>query len=110
MQTVVILCLGQVVVPHIATATWPYVGEAVEADCRRRALTVRQRQFVAVLNQRRRLEIARRIVAAKLPTLDLYPADTREFRRELIIARTLEDILTVEACAGAAFFMRFRGY
>jgi CRISPR/Cas system-associated endonuclease Cas1 len=56
------------------------------------------------------LEIARKIVRVKLETLRLPPEDTRAFRQELSSTRTLEDILTCEARAGAAFFMLFRGH
>ncbi|MGA9214241.1 MAG: CRISPR-associated endonuclease Cas1 [Methylocella sp.] len=85
------------------------IGEAANGNHRRRALMTRQRQFAAALSPRKRLEIARKIVAAKLRTLGLHPIDARGFRQELTFARSLEDILTVEARAGAAYFMRFRG-
>jgi CRISPR-associated endonuclease Cas1 len=53
--------------------------------------------------------MANKIVAAKLRTLGLHPADARGFRQELAEARKLDDILTIEARAGAAHFMQFRG-
>lgn len=84
------------------------LASAVEIVCRRRALALRQKQFAAVLDPRKRLEIARKIVRAKLATLGLHPADARPFRAELQKAR-LDDILTCEARAGAAYFMRWRG-
>jgi CRISPR-associated endonuclease Cas1 len=55
------------------------------------------------------LEIARKIVAAKLRTLALYPEDARAFREEIANARKIEDLLVAEARAGAAYFMRWRG-
>jgi hypothetical protein len=70
---------------------------------------MRRRQFATILNPRGRLEVARNIVGAKLRTLGLHPVDATAFRRELIAARDLEDILTTEARAGAAYFMRYRG-
>jgi CRISPR-associated protein Cas1 len=85
------------------------IAEAVEADGRRRALSLRQKQFKAHLEPQKRLEIARKIVSAKLRTLSLHPIDARGFRQELAAARKLEDILTVEARAGAAYFMQYRG-
>jgi hypothetical protein len=44
------------------------ITEAVEADGRRRALSLRQKQFKALLDPYKRLEIARKIVGAKLRT------------------------------------------
>jgi CRISPR-associated endonuclease Cas1 len=82
---------------------------ASEIDGRRRALALRQKQFAAALDLRKRLEIARKIVRTKLATLGLHPADARAFRAELASADKLDDVLTCEARAGAAFFMRFRG-
>jgi CRISPR-associated endonuclease Cas1 len=77
-------------------------------DGRRRALALRQKQFEAVLDPRKRFGIARKIVRVKLATLGLHPADARPFRAELQKAR-LDDILTCEARAGAAYVMRWRG-
>jgi hypothetical protein len=55
------------------------------------------------------LEIARKIVTAKLRTLRLGADDARAFRAEIAQARKIEDLLVAEARAGAAYFMRFRG-
>ena len=82
---------------------------APETDGRRRSLAIRQKQFAAVLDPCRRMAIAKRIVAAKLRTLGLHPADTQRFRAELREARGLPDVLTVEAHAGVSFYMQFRG-
>jgi CRISPR-associated endonuclease Cas1 len=85
------------------------IANAPQADARRRALTLRRQQFEAAGEPRRRLEIARKLIRAKLEKLRLFPDDAREFRAELAVARTLEDVLTCEAPAGAAFFMLIRG-
>jgi CRISP-associated protein Cas1 len=85
------------------------LSSAVEIDGRRRALALRQKQFAAVLDPRKRMGIARKIVRAKIATLGLHPADARSFRADLQNARKLDDILTCEARAGAAYFMRWRG-
>jgi CRISP-associated protein Cas1 len=85
------------------------VAAAAETDGRRRALAIRERQFAAVLDPRKRLEIAGKIVAAKLRTLSLDPVDAREFRAEITAACKIEDLMVAEARAGAAFFMRYRG-
>jgi CRISPR-associated protein Cas1 len=84
------------------------IGEAMETDHRRSALTVRQKQFGTVLSPRKRLEVARKIVGMKLRTLRLDPVDAREFRQELAGARKLDEVLITEARAGAAYFMRWR--
>ena len=63
----------------------------------------------ALLDPYKRLEIARKIAGAKLRTLSLHSVDARSFRHELAGARKLEDVLTVEARAGAAYFMQYRG-
>jgi CRISPR-associated protein Cas1 len=86
-----------------------FPGAAVETDHRRKALNVRQRQFAAVFNRDKRLKIAKNIVFAKLHTLRLYPSDKREFWEELNGARRLSDVLTCEARAAGAYFMKFRG-
>ena len=84
-------------------------ANATFADGRRKALHLRQKQFAAVLDPRKRLEIARKIILAKLRTLELHSRDAKALRAKLVLARTLNDILTVEAGAGAAYFMRWRG-
>jgi CRISPR/Cas system-associated endonuclease Cas1 len=85
------------------------IGEAMEGDHRRRGLAFcRQKQFAAFLSPRKRLDVARKIVGAKLRTLGLAPVDVREFRQELAGARKLEEVLITEARAGAAYFMRWR--
>jgi CRISPR-associated endonuclease Cas1 len=84
------------------------LADAPQIDARRKALQARQKQFRALLDPRKRLEIARKIVAAKLRTLGLHPVDARDFRQELARIRHLEDILSAEARAGAAFFLGFR--
>jgi CRISPR/Cas system-associated endonuclease Cas1 len=71
---------------------------------------IREKQWRAFLDRRKRLDVARCIVAAKLRTLRLDPADARDFRAELDKARKLEDILTTEARAGAAWWQRWRGF
>jgi CRISPR/Cas system-associated endonuclease Cas1 len=77
------------------------IAGAVETDARRRALHMRERQWRAFLDKRKRVEVARRIIAAKLRTLALQPADARGFRAELAEVKRLDDILTCEARAGA---------
>jgi CRISPR-associated endonuclease Cas1 len=79
-----------------------------QIDGRRKALAMAARQWRIMLDPKRRLELARKIVAAKLGTLGLHPADAREFRQDLTRAKALDDILTCEARSGAAFFMQFR--
>jgi CRISPR/Cas system-associated endonuclease Cas1 len=56
------------------------------------------------------LEIARKIVGAKLRTLALTAAEAREFREEIARVRSIEGLLVAEARAGAAYFMRWRGF
>ena len=85
------------------------VGETMETDHRRLALAIRQRQFRAASDPRRRLEIARKIVAAKLRMLELHPADAVAFRAEIADARSVLDLMAAEARAGGAYFLRFRG-
>jgi CRISPR/Cas system-associated endonuclease Cas1 len=89
---------------------------AALCDSRRRALQIRARQFAVVLSPRKRLDIARKIVSAKLRTLELNSIDNlagqkpaSAFRKEIAAARSIEDLLVAEARAGAAYFMRFRG-
>jgi CRISPR-associated protein Cas1 len=86
------------------------LADSHECDARRSALTLRQRQFAAVLNPAKRLEIARKIVAGKLRTLALPTIEAREFRGEIAGARSIEGLLVAEARAGAAYFMRWRGF
>ena len=74
--------------------------DAPECDGRRRALHNRQKQFAAFLDPRRRLEIARKIVRAKLATLGLHPVDGRAFRAEVAGARSIEDLLVVKSELG----------
>jgi hypothetical protein len=57
--------------------------------------TVRQRQFAAVLSPRKRLDVARKIVGAKLRSLNLAPADARGFREEIGEARKIEDLYQI---------------
>lgn len=85
------------------------LADAPECDARRRALAMRERQWGAFLDPRKRLAVAEKIVRAKLQTLGLHPADARGFREELAEARKIEDLMVAEARAGAAFFLRFRG-
>jgi CRISPR/Cas system-associated endonuclease Cas1 len=73
---------------------------AVQTDCR---------QWKAASDPRRSLEIARKIVAAKLGTLHLAPANAREFRAEIATAVALSDLMVAEARSAAAYHMRFRG-
>lgn len=84
------------------------IADAAGGRSRRSALILREKQFKAVLDPRKRLAIAKRIVFEKLRTQGLPVADARAFLAELQKARKLEDVLTVEARAGAAFFMQFR--
>ena len=49
------------------------LADATECDARRTALSVRQRQFGAVLSPGKRLEVARKIVSVKLRTLKVVP-------------------------------------
>jgi CRISPR-associated endonuclease Cas1 len=56
------------------------------------------------------LEIARKITGAKLQTLKLTANETREFRNEIREAYSIEGLLVAEARAGAAYFMRWRGF
>jgi CRISPR-associated protein Cas1 len=86
------------------------LAEGQECDARRSALTMRQRQFRAVLSPGKRLEIARKLVAAKLQTLELCAEDARDFKQEIREAYSLESLLVAEARAGAAYFMRWRGF
>jgi CRISPR/Cas system-associated endonuclease Cas1 len=72
--------------------------------------TMRQRQFKAVLSPGKRLEIARKIVATKLRTLGLSAGEARAFQKEVGGARSIESLLVTEARAGAAYFMRWRGF
>jgi len=59
------------------------VGEAIEADHQRRALALdRQNPLKAVLGARKRLDVANRIVAAKLCILGLHRVDAQVFRQE----------------------------
>jgi CRISPR-associated protein Cas1 len=85
------------------------IAEAVGMDNRRQALTIRQRQFKAASDPRKKLDIARKIVAAKLRTLALHPADARTFREEIERARTILDLMAAEARAGLCYFMRWHG-
>jgi CRISPR/Cas system-associated endonuclease Cas1 len=71
---------------------------------------MRQRQFKAVLSPSRRLEIARKIAGAKLQTLKLTASEAREFKKEMREACSIESLLVAEARAGAAYFMRWRGF
>jgi CRISPR-associated endonuclease Cas1 len=86
------------------------IADAPQCDGRRRAIGLRQKQFAAALDPHKRLEIARRISVAKLRTLNLSPSDPRAFRAELDRVTTLETILTAEARAGGAYWMRWRGF
>ena len=85
------------------------VGETMETDHRRLALAIRLRQFRAASDPRRRLEIARKIVAAKLRMLELHPVDAAAFRDEIVKARSILDLMAAEARAGGAYFLKFRG-
>ena len=85
------------------------IGEAVGSDHRRSALAIRQRQFSVVLDPRKRLEVARKIVVAKLRTLALHPVDTRAFREEIAGAGSILDLMAAEARAGGVYFSRFQG-
>lgn len=85
------------------------IGEAVETDHRRSALAIRLRQFKAASDPHRRLDVARKIVAAKLRTLELHPVDARAFREEIARARSILDLMAAEARAGGAYFLGFRG-
>jgi CRISPR-associated protein Cas1 len=85
-------------------------AEAVKGTLSRRGISARQAQWKAFLDPHKRLEIARRIVRAKLHTLGLHPTDARGFREELAEAQRLEDILTAEARAGAAYWLRWKGF
>jgi CRISPR-associated endonuclease Cas1 len=73
------------------------------------SLPIRQRQLAAVSDPRKRLEVARKIVGAKLRTLGLHPADAAAFRAEIAGARSILDLMAAEARAGGAYFIRFRG-
>lgn len=95
-----LMCLSGEVLRSSARP-WKAITAAAGSPCR-------QKQFAAVLSPRKRLAVARKIVAAKLSTLRLDPADAREFRQELVSARKLEEVLITEARAGAAYFMRWR--
>jgi hypothetical protein len=55
------------------------------------------------------LDIARKIVGAKLRTLALHPVDAGAFRLEIAGARTVLDLMAAEARAGGTYFLRFRG-
>jgi CRISPR-associated protein Cas1 len=83
--------------------------DATECASKRAALTIRQRQFKTVLNPRKRLDVARKIVSMKLRTLDLHPIDARAFREEIAGAKSILDLMAAEARAGGAYFIRFRG-
>jgi CRISPR-associated protein Cas1 len=85
------------------------LGESVDIDHRRKALSHRQKQFAAALDPKKRIDIAHKIVDAKLRTLGLHHEDAQDFRDQLYRARKLDDILVVEGRAGAAYFMRHRG-
>jgi CRISP-associated protein Cas1 len=85
------------------------IAEAPGMDNRRQPLAIRQRQFAAVLNTRKRLDIARKIVVAKLRTLALHPADARAFREEIAGARTILDLMAAEARAGGIYYMQWLG-
>jgi CRISPR/Cas system-associated endonuclease Cas1 len=56
------------------------------------------------------LEIARKIVNAKLQTLKLMAKEARGFRDEIREAGSIESLLVAEARAGAAYFIRWRGF
>jgi CRISPR-associated protein Cas1 len=86
-----------------------FPGAAIETDYRRKALNARQKQFAACSNRVKRLTVAKKVVFAKLHTLRLYPNDKREFWEELKAARGLADVLTCEARAAGAYFLKFRG-
>jgi CRISPR-associated endonuclease Cas1 len=94
---------------NLSGEAFAVIGEAVEINHRRWALGIRQRQFAAVLDPRKRLEIARKIVSVKLLALRLHPADTAAFRTEIAGARTILDLMAAEARAGGAYFMQYRG-
>jgi hypothetical protein len=73
------------------------LAEGQECDARRSALTtIRQRQFKAILNPARRLEIARKIVAAKFRKLKLTTSEMVEFREEIRKARSIENLLVAD--------------
>jgi CRISP-associated protein Cas1 len=85
------------------------IGEAVGVDHRRAALAIRARQFRTALDSGKRMVVARKIVGAKRATLALHPADIAIFRAEIAYARSILELMASEACAGSAYFMRFRG-
>jgi CRISPR/Cas system-associated endonuclease Cas1 len=70
---------------------------------------LRQRQFKVASDPRKRMEIAHRIVGAKLRTLGLHPADAAAFRAELARCRTILDFMAAEARAGLCYFTRWHG-
>jgi CRISP-associated protein Cas1 len=83
--------------------------DALDARGRRQALILRQRQWRVFLDPHKRLDVARKIVRAKLATLGLHPADAHEFRNWIDNADGLPDLLAAEAHAGAAYWIRWRG-
>jgi CRISPR-associated endonuclease Cas1 len=84
-------------------------ADPLEAGSRRAALAIRQKQFKAASDARKRLNIARKIVATKLRTLGLHPIDAGAFRLEIAGCKTILDLMAAEARAGGAYFLRWRG-
>jgi CRISPR-associated protein Cas1 len=83
--------------------------EATEGHSTRATLAIRQKQFKTVSDQRKRLEVAKKIVGTKLRTLGLHPVDAAAFRAEIVRCKTILDLMAAEARAGGAYFLRFRG-
>jgi hypothetical protein len=67
-------------------------ADPLEAGSRRAALAIRQKQFKAASDARKRLNIARKIVATKLRTLGLHPIDVGAFRLEIAGCKTILDL------------------
>jgi hypothetical protein len=70
---------------------------------------VAARQWKTASDPRKSLEVARKLLLAKLRSLGLSSLDTRAFREEITEAQVLSDLMVAEARSAAAYHMRFRG-
>jgi CRISPR-associated endonuclease Cas1 len=70
-------------------------------------LAVRRRQLECVLDPKRRLAAARNLVAAKIGTMG--PEMQRKFAGKTARARTIEDVMIIEAEAGAVYWRDWQG-
>jgi CRISPR-associated endonuclease Cas1 len=98
------------------------LADAPAGRSARRELTVRRRQFEAVLSPVRRFEVAAAIVTMKVKALALSRAKTAGFFRRLTKARPpsllkltngtglVQDLLAIEAEASALYWRRWKGF